>query len=134
MKRFAILFAATTIVAGCSDTESEPAPEPTESAVAEVVVGGLAIDGKPNVGTYDITSADGTVINQTVNPDGTLIQVQGDETLTGTWTSSGPGNWCIKADGATEEKCYIETISEDGVYTSTNVADPSDSWTVQRTS
>jgi hypothetical protein len=134
MKRFAILLAATAFVAACSGTDAEPAPEPSETAEAEVVVGGLAVDGKPNVGSYEITSvADGTVITQTVNADGTLTQQQGDQTATGTWTSNGPGNWCITAEGEAQPKCYEETIVGE-VYTSTNVDDPADSWTVKRLS
>lgn len=134
MKRIAILLAATAFVAGCS--EPEPAPEPTSTeTVAPEVEGGLAIDGKPNAGTYEVTSPDGSVTAiHTVNADGTLTTVQGEQTAIGNWTSTGPGNWCVTYAGESETKCYAETITEAGVYTSTNVDDPADTWIVNRTS
>jgi len=143
MKRLILLAAILppTLLAACSQeaeapeaTEATEAAAPAEATVAEVE-GGLAIDGKPNVGSYEVTSPDGTrVVIQTVNADGTLTAVEGDKTSEGTWTSTGPGNWCVTDAGATEAKCYVETISADGVYTSTNEADPADSWTVKRLS
>lgn len=140
MKRLILLAAMMppALLAACSQEAATPeATEeaiPAEAAVADVG-GGLAIDGKPNAGSYEITSADGTtVMTQTVNADGTLTSVNGDETSKATWTSTGPGNWCVTEEGQSETKCYVETISDDGVYTSTNEADPTDSWTVKRLS
>ena len=139
MKKLFLLAALSpAFLAGCSQEADAPeateAAAPAEAAVAEVE-GGLAIDGKPNVGSYEVTSADGArVVTQTVNADGTLTTVEGDQTSKGTWTSTGPGNWCVTDEGSTEAKCYVEAISADGVYTSTNEADPKDSWTVKRLS
>jgi hypothetical protein len=140
MKRLILLAAIMppALLAACSQEAATPeateAAVPAEATVAEVE-GGLAIDGKPNAGSYEVTSADGaTVTTQTVNADGTLTAVTGDKTTKATWTSTGPGNWCVTEGGNTEAKCYVETISEGGVYTSTNEADPADSWTVKRLS
>lgn len=127
-----MLIAPIALMAACS--QSEPAPEATEEAApAETAV--MAIDGKPAAGTYEVTSADGeTVLNETVNPDGTVVVVNGDETTNGTWTSTGPGNFCATMEGETEPSCYVETISEDGVWHAVNEKDPEDAWTVKRVS
>ena len=55
-------------------------------------------------------------------------------TTRGTWSSTGPGNWCVTEEGGTEPTCYVESISEDGVYTSVNEKDPADTATVKRLS
>jgi len=125
-----ILLAPLALMAACS--QSEPAPEPTEEAPpAETAV--LAIDGMPLTGTYEVTSADGaTVLRETVNADGTVVVVEGDETTNGTWTSTGPDNYCITYEGDAEPTCYAETLSEDGVWSAVNVQDPEEVWTVKR--
>lgn len=127
-----ILLAPLALIAACS--QSEPAPEPTEEAApAETAV--MAIDGMPLAGVYEVTSADGaTVLTETVNADGTVSTVEGGETRTGTWTSTGPDNYCVTYEGDAEPSCYAEAMSADGVWSAVNVNDAEDAWTVKRVS
>lgn len=124
-----VLLAPLALLAACS--QSEPAPEPTEEAPpAESVV--MAADGKPATGIFEVTSADGRMVTtQTVDADGTLTTVEADLTRTGTWTSTGPGNFCVDMAGDEKPTCYREEV-RDGVYSSVNEENPQDAWTVKR--
>lgn len=128
MKKIIALAALAALSACAKPAEEAPAPAETAEATAEVP-GGMAIDGKPNAGVFDVTHADGSKSTTTVSADGTFSVVAGDKTTKGTWTSTGPGNYCETVDG--ETNCYKEEII-DGVYTSTNVKDPKDISTVKR--
>ncbi len=125
-----ILIAGIATLAACS--KPEPAPEAPVEAAAPATAQ-MEIDGKPMTGTFDISSADGKqTMVQTVNEDGTVVSVEGDKTTNGTWTSTGPGNFCITNEGEAQASCYTTTVAEDGVMTSTNDADSADVWTVKR--
>ena len=119
MKRI-MLVAALATVAACS--RSEPAPEATEEAAAPATQP-LAADGQPTPGTYRITTSDGTVFMEEVKADGTYVQTDADGTVveTGRWVQKSPEQYCYTKDeeGAVEE-CNTETVSEAGVWTSTN--------------
>jgi ABC-type Fe3+-hydroxamate transport system substrate-binding protein len=130
MKRI-IALAAFAALSACSQ-KAEEAPAPAETTAAEAaaeVPGGLAIDGKPNAGVFEVTHADGRKWTTTVMADGKTSTVTDGVTKSGTWTSTGPGNYCETADGKTN--CYKEEII-DGVYTSTNEKDPKDTSTIKR--
>lgn len=126
-----IAVAALAALSACSQ-KAEEAPAPTETAAAETpadVPGGLAIDGKPNAGVFEVTHADGRKWTTTVTADGKSSMVLDGKTMAGTWTSTGPGNYCETMDGKTT--CIKEEIVN-GVYTSTNEADPKDTSTIKR--
>ncbi len=92
----------------------------------------LAADGKPAAGIFEVTSADGKmVLTQTVRADGTLTTVEADKTREGTWTSTGPGNFCVAMQGEGAPTCYDEEFSG-GVYRSVNKTDARDAWTLKR--
>jgi hypothetical protein len=129
-----VLIAAVAAVSACNNNAAEPAAEPSAEVAPVAADTSLATDGMPNAGTYEITLPDGKVATQTVNADGTFSSVKDGKTTTGTWTSTGPGNFCETEEGKTEPSCYAETISADGVWTSTNVKDPKDHSTVKRLS
>ena len=129
-----VLIAAVAALSACNNNASEPAAAPTAEATTVAADSSLATDGMPNVGTFEVTTADGKVVTQTVNADGTTVSVKDGKTTKGTWTSTGPGNFCETDEGKTEPSCYAETISADKVWTSVNVKDPKDSSTVKRLS
>ena len=121
-------------LAACGDAAEEADDTATEEA-APAETAALALDGGPFAGSYEATSADGaTVTTETVNADGTVSSVQGDETRTGTWTSTGPDNYCVTYEGEAEATCYAETMSADGVWSAVNANDAEDAWTVKRVS
>jgi hypothetical protein len=130
-----VLIAAVAALSACNNTAAEPAAQPSAEAATTVAVDtSLATDGMPNAGTYEVITADGKVLTQTVNADGTFTSVKDGKTTKGTWTSTGPGNFCETEEGKTEPSCYAETISADKVWTSVNVKDPKDHSTVKRLS
>lgn len=132
--RKTVMFAALAVLAATAACKkSEPVAEPTAaaSAAASEVPGGLAIDGQPNAGVFEATGPDGKKWTTTTFADGTTIIVKDGKTLKGTWTSTGPGNYCETVDGKTT--CFKEELIN-GVYTSTNEADPKDKSTIKRMS
>ena len=125
-----ILMAPLALIVACS--QEQPAPEATEEATTAAADMGLEVDGKPNVGTYEITQADGQVGTYVAAADGTFTYTLGDTVTKGTWSSESPGHWCDTAEGDEAPTCYTETIDENGVWTSVNNDDPSDTSTVKR--
>ena len=122
MKR-TLFVALMASVAACS--QPAPVPEPTaEATTAEAspaaAAESLAADGKPSVGKFRITRADGTVMTDDVRADGTYVTTLADgKTETGKWEQKGPNLYCGTEDkeGA-KQKCYEEKVDEKGVYTS----------------
>ena len=133
MRKF-LSIAAFAALSACNNNAAEPAAEPTTEAATVAVDTSLATDGMPNVGTYEITGPDGKLVTQTVNADGTYVSVKDGKTTKGTWTSTGPGNFCDTEEGKTEPSCYAEAIDADKVWTSINVKDPKDKSTIKRVS
>jgi len=123
-----LLIAPLALIAACS--QSEPAPEPTEEAAPAADLG-LEVDGKPNVGTYEVTEADGSVGTYVAAPDGTYTYTKGEEVITGTWASSAPGKWCETPEGEAE-MCFTESIDENGVWSSVLDSDPTQVATIKR--
>jgi hypothetical protein len=120
-----ILIAAVAALAACS--KSEPAPEATDAATAPEATPAaaaepLAADGKSSVGTFKVTTSDGTVVMEEVKADGTYVDtVDGKVVETGKWNQKSPEQYCFTKDeeGATE-KCNTEGVDAKGVWTSTN--------------
>ena len=133
-----VLFAALAALTACnnSDTAAEDAAVDDTAMTDEVAVEPasdvpMAIDGKPDAGTFSITSADGTVSEATFNDDGTVVYVTDGVSTPGTWTKKGDATYCITMEGETEATCYTDTM--DGTtWRSTNDADPSDSSVIVR--
>jgi len=130
MKKLALIAGVLALGACQAEPAEEPVTEETEAPVADDL--GLEVDGKPNVGTYEVTEADGTVGTYVAAPDGTYTYTQGETVTTGTWSSDSPGKWCDHEDGAAEPVCFTETIDENGVWTSVNDADPASVATIKR--
>ena len=123
MKRI-IVIAALATVAACSKPAPAPEAEATNDATAEAAAPAaaepVAADGKPSVGKYRVTRANGTVMTDDVRADGTYVTTMADGTTeTGKWEQKGPNLYCATSDkeGA-KQKCYEEKVDEKGVYTS----------------
>lgn len=102
--KYALLLAATAALAACgSKTEAPPAPAETTSAgttTGATATGDMA-------GTYEVKMADGSVIMETINSDGTYIDatVEGTETERGTWRQDG-AKMCFDPAGDAPENCF----------------------------
>lgn len=124
MKKYAVV--AALVLAACGENAAqEPAAE-EEMAAEEIAVQEpaaetvMAADGMPAPGTYEVTLANGEVWTETLNPDGTYTSAgPNGETESGTWTQESPERYCTTVDGETEPTCYSESMSADGVWTST---------------
>lgn len=118
-----LIIAATASLAltACnSGEEATPeAPAETEAAAeAPAAEAQLAADGQPAHGTFEVTLADGSVLTEVVNEDGTYTWTSSDGTTgTGTWRTEGPNVYCTTDEGE-EESCNDETVDADGVWTS----------------
>ena len=100
MRKFMIV-AACTALAACGSKE-EPAPTPTETATASTDTA----TASQMAGDYEVRTANGTTITQTLNADGTYVDkdATGAETERGTWRQQGE-QLCYAPEGGTEQ-CY----------------------------
>ncbi len=120
-----VLIAALATLAACSKQDAAPVADVTEAAVATPAatkVQTVAADGKPSVGTFKITTADGKVYTEEDKADGTYVETQdGKVTETGKWEQKGTGTFCTTKDEAgAKQRCGTEKIDEKGVWTSVN--------------
>jgi len=116
MKKLACLAALLALTACGEAATEEPVAEETAAVETETVA--IALDGKPSVGTFTVTDADGKVGTFVSNADGTFTMTSADgETVTGTWTETEAGKFCETVEG--KETCYTEAIDADGKWTST---------------
>ncbi len=125
MRKLACL-AAVLVLAACNDSATET-PAADDAAVAEAAPAeavAMSPDGKPAIGKYKVTGADGTTYDYDVRADGTFTSVVSTgETVTGTWTQATPDRWCETVDG--KEACYTEAVDAEGKWTATSDADQS---------
>lgn len=141
MKKLALI-AGVALLASCGSKEPAPEAAATADATMPMDAGSasaapdavaMEIDGKPMAGTFDITSGDGKrTMKQTVNDDGSVTSVMDGKTVKGTWTSTGPGKFCITNEGEKEPSCYTETMNPDGTMKTVNDKNPKDEWMVKR--
>lgn len=120
MKKIAFVAALAAVTACSQEAPSEA--EAVEGAAEAAPVATLAADGGPSTGMFKITRADGAVWTEEVRPDGTYTSTSADgEIETGKWVQKSPNEYCTTedAEGATEV-CHSETVSDDGVWTSTD--------------
>ena len=120
MKR-TIFLALMASVAACSQPAPAPTAEDTTAAAAPAAAAeSLAADGKPTVGKYQVTRANGEVMTDDVRADGTYVTTMADgKTETGKWEQKGPNLYCATpAKEGAKQKCYEEQVDDKGVYTS----------------
>ncbi|TMM50003.1 hypothetical protein [Qipengyuania marisflavi] len=112
MKKF-VMMAACVALAACGSNETAEV-EPVDTTVAAdpaTATGDMS-------GTYEVKMADGSVVMQTVNPDGTYVDMtNGTETERGTWRAEGD-KMCFDPTGDGAEACYSATApGADGTFT-----------------
>ena len=130
MKRYLIMALAGCALAAC---QQAPAPKASETSATPAANVPLATDNKPVTGTYEVSQADGSrKLTQTINADGTMTTVEDGKTTKGTWTSTGPGNFCMTNEGDPAPTCYNEMITDSGLWIANNTHDDNDSWTIKR--
>ncbi len=120
-----VLVAALATLAACSKQDAAPVADVTEAAAATpaaTTVQTVAADGKPSVGTYKITTADGKVYTEEDKADGTYVETQdGKVTETGKWEQKSPETYCSTKDEAgAKQMCNTEKVDDKGVWTSVN--------------
>lgn len=119
-----LVLATALALAGCgerADTTAEATPAATAtSAMAEApspaanqpATGSMA-------GRYEVTMADGTVMTETINADGTYVDLMNGEETLGKWRMDGARS-CFDPDGARPEECYTSSApGADGSFTVT---------------
>lgn len=105
MTRLIFVLAATTALAACGSKETPP-PEPVETDIAVATPAAGAATGNM-AGTYEVKMADGSLIRETINADGTYTDTNAAGTVTekGKWRQDG-AKMCFDADGAAPEQCF----------------------------
>ena len=133
MHKFASLAViAAFALAGCDAGEEPVAPAAEEESLSPAETAMMAPDGLPHYGVFEVSAIDGdTQYMRNVKEDGTLINVMaGEGPVPGTWTMEN-GNFCVTMEGEAEATCYSNEMT-DGTWTATNVANPDETWTVER--
>ncbi|MEZ5682338.1 MAG: hypothetical protein R3E14_13695 [Erythrobacter sp.] len=111
--KYTILLAATVALAACGSKEEAPV-EPVETAdttMEATATGDMA-------GVYEVKMADGTVVRETINSDGTYVDatLEGAETERGTWRQDGD-KMCFDPEGDAPEACFAGGApGEDGTF------------------
>ncbi len=114
-----LVIAALAALSACS--KPAPAPEAEASAVPEAAATNIAADGKPSVGTFKVTTADGKVVMADVKADGTYSSsIDGKVVETGKWEQKSPELYCYTKDEKDAVQQCDEEKVENGVYTSKN--------------
>lgn len=123
-----LCLAAFAALAACSQSETPPAPEATDTAAAaptptEAVPVALAADGKPSTGTFRVTGEDGAVWTEVVKADGTFTSTsEGKPDESGRWEQKSPGVYCytMEKPEPKPQVCNTEQVDDKGVWTSIN--------------
>lgn len=95
--------------------KEEPAAEATEAAPVATTDTATA---SQMAGAYEVKMADGTVIRQTINADGTYVDadLKGTEIEKGTWRQTGD-QLCYDPEGEEAEACFTGgTPGADGSF------------------
>ena len=119
MKKTLVLFAVTALAA-CGSQSAETADGDTTAMTTETPspVANQPATGSM-VGVYEVTAPDGTTTTETINSDGTYVDVTGGEEVRGTWRMDGQRG-CFDPTGADPEVCYTTSQpAADGSFTST---------------
>ncbi len=118
----ALLAAAVISLAACGNA-TEPDASSETVASETTALEAVAADGSPSVGSYRAVDQNGVVLIEELLEDGTYVFADeaGSTIEEGKWTQKSQSELCFLAnsDGA-EEICYLEEISDDGTWVSTN--------------
>ena len=111
--RILALVSIGPLLAACGGAEdTDEAIEPVEAELDSTAMGDIS-------GTYEIAMADGTVVLQTINADGTYVETtpEGARTGGGAWRIGENGRMCFDPEGEPNEECYSGgEPGEDGAF------------------
>ena len=112
---------------------ADQAQEEATAAESAEAVAQATYDGGPPDGVFEAVSAEGGVLTQTANSDGSISSVDGEgNSVNGTYTMT-EDRFCITNEGEEGPACFAYSdLQDDGSWTATNEADASDIWTVKR--
>lgn len=122
MKQLLVLTTALALAA-CgqrTETTAEATPAATGPTTAEgpSPTANQAPTGEM-AGKYEVTMADGKVMTETINADGTYVDLLDGKETRGRWRMDGARS-CFDPDGAEPEQCYTsESPGADGSFTVT---------------
>mgnify|MGYP000147274725 FL=1 len=123
MKQLLVLTAALALAA-CGQrtetaTEATPAAADTTMAGAPSPASNQAPTGDM-AGKYEATMADGKVMTETINADGTYVDLLDGKETRGRWRMDGARS-CFDPDGDRPEECYTAgTPAADGSFVVTS--------------
>lgn len=122
MKRLILLGAVITLAA-CSERTETTTVETPAATTTTMAEGPSPAANQPATGDmagrYEITMADGSVMTETINADGTYVDLMNGEETRGRWRMDGARS-CFDPDGAAPEECYTSTApNPDGSFTVT---------------
>lgn len=122
MKHLLVIASAIALAACNQRSETTTEAEPGATATA---TGAMAETPSPAsnqaptgsmAGKYEVTWADGSVMTQTVNPDGTYVELRDGKEARGKWRMDGERS-CFDPDGPAPEECYTESArNPDGSF------------------
>lgn len=113
-----ILLAAVSALSACGSKPADPAATDTAANTVETPAPATSAPATGSmVGTYEMTSPDGTIITETINADGTYVDVAEGKETRGTWRMEGESG-CFDPAGDAPEICYTTTApAADGSFT-----------------
>lgn len=125
MKKMIVIGCCAALAACGSKKEETPVATTTEATTpsqAGVAPQQPGMTNSAAVGTYEVKRADGSVIRQQLNADGSYayLDVSGRETQKGMWRENG-AQLCFDPQGAEPETCYTGgQPGADGAFTMTD--------------
>ena len=121
MKKLLVLTTALALAACGQRTETTAEATPTATgtmAEAPSPTSNQAPTGDM-AGRYEVTMADGKVMTETINADGTYVDVMDGEETRGRWRMDGAKS-CFDPDGDEPEVCYTSSApAADGSFKAT---------------
>lgn len=121
MKTLFALTAALALAACADRTEEEPLNEVEETGTTAQAPSPAANQTGTGdmAGQYEVTFADGTMMTETIYPDGTYMDLLNGEETRGRWRMDGKRS-CFDPHGAAPEECYTSSAAgADGSFTVT---------------
>ena len=119
MKTLLTMTVAALALASCSKkTDTAVVATPTETTMAQAPspMANQAPTGNM-AGTYEVKMADGTMVTETINADGTYSDMANGKQTMGKWRMNGEQS-CFDPDGDAAEVCYTSTApGADGSFT-----------------
>ncbi len=117
MKTTVMVACAALALTACSKKEETAieTPAATETAMATPVATQASTGNM--AGKYEVTMADGRKMTETINADGTYVDVMDGKETRGTWRMDG-AKVCFDAAGDVAEMCYTTSApGADGSFT-----------------